>query len=125
VRTATKVLVASGLFGGVIAVVYWFVAYEIAGTIFLAAMAASLFFAAAFAARGARGTVPAEDRPLATPEEAAGEEVGPFPEGSLWPVFLGAGSLLLVVGLIYGVWLLAIGALISAAALLGMTREGR
>jgi hypothetical protein len=125
VRTATKVLMASGAFGGVIAVVYWFVAYEIAGTIFLATMAAALLFAAAFAARGARGAIPAEDRPLATPSEAAGEEVGPFPEGSLWPVFLGAGSLLLVAGLIYGVWLLAIGGLISAAALLGMTRESR
>ena len=124
-RTATKVLVASGLFGAVIAVAYWFVAYEPAGTIFLAAMAASLFFAAAFSARGARGDVPAEDRPLATPKEAAGEEVGPFPQGSLWPVFLGAGSLLLVVGLVYGIWLLAIGGIITAAALLGMTREGR
>jgi hypothetical protein len=125
VRTATKVLTASGLFGAVIAVVYWFVAYEIAGTIFLAAMAASLFFAAAFGAREVREGSPAEDRPLATPGESAGEEVGPFPEGSLWPVFLGAGSLLLVIGLIYGVWVLALGGLISAAALLGMSREGR
>jgi hypothetical protein len=125
VRTATKVLMASGLFGTVIAVVYWFAAYEIAGTIFLAAMAASLFFAAAFALREARGGIPPEDRPLATPGEAAGEEMGPFPAGSLWPVFLGAGSLLLVIGLIYGVWVLALGGLIFAAALLGMSREGR
>jgi hypothetical protein len=125
VRTATKVLVASGVFSGVIAIAYWFVAYEIAGTVFLATMAASLFFAAGYAARAARGSVPAEDRPLATPREAAGEEVGPFPQSSLWPVFLGAGSLLLAIGLIYGVWLLVLGGLISAAALLGMAREGR
>lgn len=124
-RTASKVLLASAVFSGVIGTVYWFVAYEIAGTIFLGAMAASLLFAAAFAARGARGPIPAEDRPLATLKEAAGEEVGPFTEGSLWPVFLGAGSLLLVAGLIYGVWVLALGMLISAAAILGMTREGR
>jgi hypothetical protein len=124
-RTASKVLLASAVFSVVIGTVYWFVAYEIAGTIFLAAMAASLLFAAAFAARGATGVSPAEDRPLATPKEAAGEEVGPFPEGSLWPVFLGAGSLLLVAGLIYGIWVLALGVLISAAAILGMTREGR
>jgi hypothetical protein len=125
VRTATKVLLASAGFSIVIGTIYWFVAYEIAGTIFLASMGASLLFAAAFAARGSRGATPAEDRPLATQREAAGEEVGPFPEGSLWPVFLGVGSLLLAVGLIYGVWLLALGGLISAAALLGMAREGR
>jgi hypothetical protein len=123
-RTGTKVLLASAAFGAVIAIVYWFVAYEIAGTIFLASMAASLLFAAAFAALGARGGVPEEDRPLATPAEAAGEQVGPFPEASWWPVFLGAGSLLLVLGLIFGVWILVIGGLISAVAVLGMTREG-
>jgi hypothetical protein len=124
-RTATKVLVASAAFGAGIAVVYWFVAYEIAGTIFLAAMGASLLLAAAFAGRRARGELPPEDRPGALPSEAAGEHLGPFPEGSVWPVFLAGGSLLLVGGLIYGVWLAVIGGLIASAALIGMTREGR
>jgi hypothetical protein len=125
VRTATKVLLASAAFGAVIAAIYWFVAYEIAGTIFLAAMGASLLLAAAFAARGARGDVPPEDRPEALPAEAAGERVGPLPDGSVWPVFLAAGSLLLAAGLIYGVWLAAIGGLIAGAAVIAMTREGR
>jgi hypothetical protein len=125
VRTATKVLLASAAFGAITATAYWLVAYEIAGTIFLAAMGASLLFAAAFAARWARGELPPEDRPGALPAEAAGEQVGPFPEASVWPVLLAVGSLLLVAGLIYGVWLVVIGGLISVAALLGMTREGR
>jgi hypothetical protein len=125
VRTATKILLASAAFGAVIAAIYWFVAYEIAGTIFLAAMGASLLLAAAFAARRAGGGFPPEDRPEALPSEAAGERVGPLPDGSVWPVFLAAGSLVLAAGLIYGVWLVAIGGLIAAAALLGMTREGR
>jgi hypothetical protein len=125
VRTATKVLLASAAFGAVIAVIYWFVAYEIAGTIFLAAMGASLLLAAVFAARRARGELPPEDRPAALPSEAAGERVGPFPEGSVWPVFLAAGWLFVVGGLIYGVWLVIIGVLMAAVAFIGMTREGR
>jgi hypothetical protein len=125
VRTATKVLLASATFGAVIAAIYWFVAYEIAGTIFLAAMGASFLLAAGFTARQGQGDLPPEDRPGALPAEAAGEQVGPLPDGSVWPVFLATGSLLLATGLIYGVWLVAIGGLIAAAALLGMTREGR
>jgi hypothetical protein len=125
VRTATRVLLASAAFGATIAVVYWFVAYEIAGTIFLAAMGASLLMAGAFVGRRARGDLPPEDRPEALPTEAAGEHVGPLPDGSVWPVFVAAGSLLLAAGLIYGVWLLAIGGLVTGAAVLGMTREGR
>ncbi|MGH2573674.1 MAG: aa3-type cytochrome oxidase subunit IV [Actinomycetota bacterium] len=124
-RTATKVLVASAAFGGVIAVAYWLVAYEIAGTIFLAAMGASLLLAATFAARWARGEPPPQDRPGARPADAAGERVGPFPEASVWPVVLAAGSLLLAAGLIYGVWLVVLGGLIAATALMGMIREGR
>jgi hypothetical protein len=125
VRTATKVLLSSAGFSGVIGTIYWFVAYEIAGTIFLAAMAAALLFTAGFVALSARGPLSAQDRADAVPAESSGEQIGPFPRASIWPVFLGAGSLLLVVGLIYGVWLLVLGGLISAAALLGMTREGR
>ena len=124
-RTATKVLLSSAGFSVVIGTIYWFVAYEIAGTIFLAAMAAALLFTAGFVALSARGPLSAQDRADAVPAESAGEQIGPFPGASIWPVFLGAGSLLFVVGLIYGVWLLALGGLISAAALLGMTREGR
>ncbi len=114
------------LFVGPITAVYWFVSYEIAGTILLGALAAGVvMFIASISAfvRSARDDVflqgegkarqarvgikrlvgfeedsdPASSMPLEAEEE-------PVVHTSAWPVLTALASLLMAMGLLYGPW---------------------
>ena len=51
-----------------------------------------------------------EDDDRATYADDAGDELGHFSAGSLWPFVMAGGVLLALQGFIYGVWLLVLGA---------------
>ncbi|GHF94271.1 aa3-type cytochrome oxidase subunit IV [Streptomyces thermodiastaticus] len=97
----------------------WF-AREPAG---IAALTVSCFMAAVIAFFCAvnhrrRGTRP-EDRPAGEIRERKGH-VGFFPPYSAHPVVTAAGVTLCAVGVVYGVWLFAIGVGVVAAGVIGM-----
>jgi len=127
VRTLTKafVVVAAYLVG--IAVVYWFLTSERAGTLLLLGTAAMLGLVAWYLVRrgGGRGPVPPEDDPDANPRDAAGTPVGSFPFSSAWPIVLVGGLVMLTFGVLYTVILLPIGAVLAGVAVLGLMRESR
>jgi len=64
----------------------------------------------------------AEDRPDATMEEGAGE-INFFPGNSIWPVALGLASISLAIGLAFGKWFWAIGAILLVGAIIGFAVE--
>ena len=63
-----------------------------------------------------------EDRPDADQEEGAGE-VGFFSPHSWWPLWLAIAATLMFAGIIFGVWLILIGALASGIAATGFVFE--
>jgi hypothetical protein len=65
-----------------------------------------------------------EDREDATYAESAGP-VGSFPDESIWPVVLGLGAALTVVGIVFPLWLAAVGISLAFGALLGVVVESR
>ena len=126
-RTLTKafVVVAAYLVG--IAVVYWFLTSERAGTLLLLGTAAMLGLVAWYLVRrgGGREPVAPEDDPDANPRDAAGTPVGSFPFSSAWPIVLVGGLVVLTFGVLYTVILLPIGAVLVGVAVLGLMRESR
>jgi hypothetical protein len=107
----------------VVGVVYWFLAYEIAGTVMFGLWCLTLLFAALFLEAEAKQQVPPGDDPDLRPEERAGEPIGVFARASGWPVVLAAGLTVGLAGLVYGAWLFIPGAVVTIAALLGLLRE--
>ena len=121
--TGARVLGAAAAFLLLVAIVYWFVTYEYAGTFLLGVMAGGLLFAAVYLAAASRGGRYPADQPDLRPEDAAGERLGAFAAASIWPIVLAGGVLVVLAGLVYGPWLFVPGMVITVAALLGWTRE--
>jgi hypothetical protein len=64
----------------------------------------------------------AEDRPDATMEDGAGE-INFFPGNSIWPVAMGLAAISLAIGLAFGKWFWAIGAILLLGAIIGFAVE--
>lgn len=125
----------------VIAVIYWFLSYETAGTVmlifvsFATAVVVTVFFFAVRATRGEldpRGRGPLQRAGMAIartvgftePSGAADDEplaagLEPIPAGSIWPLVGGGAATLLGVGLVYGPWLLIPGVAVAALTVWG------
>ena len=128
-RTLAKTLlvVAAYLFG--IAVIYWFLTSEEAGTLLLIGSGLMVGLVAAYLARrGALERHPSsppapEDDPGATPRSLAGSPVGSFPFSSAWPIVLVGGFVVTSLGILFSVILLPIGVVLAGVAILGLMRE--
>lgn len=114
----------SGLFGLVLAGVYWFVSYEIVGTVMLAGFGlgtGAAFLVLARSARGARGS----RGPDAAPFE---DEGGLVPLRSFAPLWVGVGLATMSLALAFGLWFVLAGlvplALGAGAWLAEASREG-
>ncbi len=123
--TTVKFLLGAGAFGLLIASIYWYVAYEDAGTALLIFMGSAAAFMGGYLLVRTRGTSLAEDDPRAEHERQAGERVGYFSSGSIWPLVMGLGAGIGVEGFVYGAWLLFFGAVLFAWAVVGMMMESR
>jgi hypothetical protein len=124
VSTGGKVALASAAFAAAIGGIYWFVAYEPAGAALLASFAVAMLIIAGYVGLKLRGAArDPEDRADARPEDAGGQIVGTFPSESVWPIALAFGSMLLVGGLVYGVWLALVGAVVTGWALVRLITE--
>ncbi|MGD0808371.1 MAG: cytochrome c oxidase subunit 4 [Acidimicrobiales bacterium] len=115
----------ASLFLALIAVLYFAWSGETSGTVML------VFGCLAYALLGGflllvflrRGKAPrAEDRPDATMEDGAGE-IAFFPHNSIWPVALGLSAISLAIGLAFGKWFWAIGAILLLGTLIGFAVE--
>ena len=124
-KISVRFLVLAGLFGIVIGIVYWFLAHEQAGTTLLLAMGVAPMIMAYVVWRRTAGQRFPEDDGNASYADDAGDELGHFSAGSLWPFVMAGGVLLALQGFIYGVWLLFSGLLIFAWATIGLMQESR
>jgi len=126
VRTAAWMMLALFAFGAISGTIYWFVTYEPAGTFLLWSFSLMPLIVAGYLLlhRGVRART-MEDDPDASPDRAAGEELGTFPAASAWPLVLVLGSIAAAASLVYGLLLLPVGLGAMALAVLGLMRESR
>jgi hypothetical protein len=125
-RTAAWMMLALFAFGAISGTVYWFVTYEPAGSFLLWSFSLMpLIVAGYLSIQGGLRARALEDDPDATPDRAAGQELGTFPAASVWPLVLVLGSIGVGASLIYGLLLLPVGLGVTALAVLGLMRESR
>jgi hypothetical protein len=140
VKVESSFLLGVATFFGIIAISYWFTAYEDGGATMLVGVTALGFLPGSYyyfwhrRFRGYKyffwgkldrvvGTRP-EDRRDATIADGAGV-ISSFPGSSVWPFILGAGAFTLLLGFVFGVWLGLIGLSLILTALVGVTAESR
>lgn len=117
-------LLGIAVFFGIVGAVYWFTSYEQAGTMMLVGscllgiLPGSYYY---FWHRRMKERV--EDRD-ATIAEGQGV-ISSFPGSSIWPFVLGLGAFVLILGLVFGTWLLFPGAGVMVSAVIGATAESR
>jgi hypothetical protein len=112
-KTFVSVLLSSSAFGFLIAIVYWFVSREPAGTILLGIVGIALAFATAWAVIAEREAGLVGDRESGRTPEYAGEEIGIFTGSSGWPPLVAVCALGVVLGLMWS-------PLVAAASSIGM-----
>jgi hypothetical protein len=97
---------------GALGVIYWFVSYEVAGTVLLAGLALASGLISVWLIRARREAL---RRSAAGPPDAAGDrpfldESGRLPDPTLAPFAVGLGVALVVLGPVFGVAPVAVGA---------------
>ncbi|HZM56480.1 MAG TPA: cytochrome c oxidase subunit 4 [Acidimicrobiales bacterium] len=124
-RVNGTILLLIGVFFGVIAVVYWFTAYEDAGFLMLIGSALLGLLPGGYYLWWSRRMRPLEgDEPDATMSDGAGV-VDSFPGSSIWPFLLGMGAMFATLTFIFGLWLAPIAAALGLSAVIGGVVESR
>jgi hypothetical protein len=113
-RVPWRVFLAVGAFIALLAVVYWFTAYEDAGTALLALAAVLALWCGAY--------LWLQQRP------GAGQPAGAatyLPHASVWPFAIGLGAATVLNGLVLGIWLIVPGAALLALGVGGFVHQTR
>lgn len=111
------------IFFVLIAAVYWYVARDPIGTVALALCGGLGFIVAVYVLYTAKRVYPRpEDRGDANIDEAD-PEYGFFSPHSWWPLVVGFATFLTVFGLVFAVWLIALGAFVLVLAIIGWLFE--
>ena len=99
-KTGLMLFISSAVFSATIAIVYWLVAHEPAGTMLLGFMAAALTVVALYMTFAERDADLYADKKNATPAEAAGEHVGTYVTHSPAPFWIAVSLSGVVLGLV-------------------------
>ena len=116
--TESRIFAATAAYFVLAGVVYAFSTDERAGATLLIGAAA---FGFGYAAWFFRHLAPTQEAVVADEE---GDELY-LPHESVWPLVLGAGSVLVIAGLAVGLWMALPGALLSTRAVVGLASESR
>lgn len=120
-----RLFLSSAAFGITIAVVYWFSAHDITGTLLLGIMGVALCFASGYIIVAEREARLVGDRPDATNQEAAGERVGVYTLRSKWPFGIAVIVALFLIGVVFNAPLAVAGFIGLMVLLTMLIRESR
>ncbi|HEY7915345.1 MAG TPA: cytochrome c oxidase subunit 4 [Acidimicrobiales bacterium] len=124
-RVSALFLAGTGVFFGVIGVVYWFTSYEDAGFLMLlGSMLLGLLPGSYYLWWSYKMKPQFNDDPEGEIAEGAGA-VDSFPGSSIWPFILGMGAMFAVLTFVFGLWLAPIAAALIISAAIGVTVESR
>jgi hypothetical protein len=110
-------------FYGLLAAVYWLITKEIVGSTVLALSGALAFLVGFYILYTSRRVgVRPEDDPYANIEDAD-PDYGFYSPHSWWPLAVGFGTFVTILGLVFAVWLLLLGVGLLMAATIGLVFE--
>jgi len=114
-----------GVFFGIIAIVYWFTAYEDAGFLMLIGSALLGLMPGGYYLWWSMRMRPLDgDVADASISDGAGV-IDSFPGSSIWPFLLGMAALFATLTFIFGLWLAPIAAALGLSAVIGAVMESR
>ncbi len=135
----------TALYSAILGLIYWFVSYEVAGSVLLAFVAFSALsfvgVVGGFVHQARDEIVPAqasglgrvggafirllgfEEHAGASNSEPLAAGLDPLPVGSWWPLVAGVTASFLLLGLVYGPWLLLPGIVLAAATVWGWVTQ--
>lgn len=126
--TTGKIMLGIAAFILLISAVYWFLSYEHAGSVLLLLSSGLLLITGSYLVVATRKM----SEPVEGPDEAdeaapasGGEHEEYLPHASIWPLGVGAGSVVLANGLALGLWAIVPGTIILAASVFGYARQSR
>jgi|RhiMetdeSRZDD1v2_1073273.scaffolds.fasta_scaffold34171_2 hypothetical protein len=116
-----RIFVTIGVLVAVVAVVYWYTAYEDAGTVLLAVAAVLALWCGVYLwLRSRPGAV--ERAAASSPEETGSLYL---PHASVWPLAIGLGGALVLNGLVLGTWVAVPGVGLLVLGIAGFVRQTR
>lgn len=118
--TARMLLAIAG-FLVVVSAIYWFLSYEEAGSVLLLLSGGLALIVGAYLWWATR-------EQTSSPSSAEGHEEDEehyLPHASIWPLGVGAGSVVLANGLALGLWAAVPGSMLLAACVVGYARQSR
>jgi predicted membrane-bound spermidine synthase len=120
-----RFLVGVAVFFALVCALYWFSAYENAGTVLLLFTAILGLLPGAYLLWWSRRMHPrAEDRDDAALTAGSGN-VGAFPDSSIWPFVFGIGAGISASAFVFGAWLGVLGGSMIISAVVGVVVESR
>jgi hypothetical protein len=125
-RTFSKICALMGGYGLVAGLTYLFVAdYEPAGTFYLLLMVPAAGLMGTYVWRQAVKHTAPEDQENPDIPATTGDVVGVFPQVSAYPLVFAAGVALTALGILVGLWISVLGAVLIAFGLVSLMRESR
>lgn len=113
-----RVFLAIGLLVAVLAGIYWFTAYEDAGTVLLVLTAVLGLWYGIF--------LWLQQRRFAHAEAAGPEPPAEYlPHASVWPLAIGLGTALVLNGFVLGIWVMVPGVGLTLLGTIGFVRQTR
>jgi hypothetical protein len=123
VKVEGRIFALGAVFFFLVASIYWYTARDPIGATALALCGGLAFLVSFYVLYTSKRVYPRpEDRPEANIDEAD-PEYGFFSPHSWWPLFLGFATFVVVLGLIFAVWLTAVGVTLLLLALVGWLFE--
>lgn len=120
---SARIFLAIGGFLVMVSAVYWFLSYEETGSVLLLLSAGLALIVGGYLWWATRepeaSSAPAEQHE----EEEEAEHY--LPHASIWPLGVGAGSVVLANGLALGLWAAVPGTMLLAASVVGYARQSR
>jgi hypothetical protein len=123
VKVEGRIFALGSIFFVLVASIYWYVARDPIGTTALALCGGLAFLVGFYVLYTAKRVYPRpEDREDGEIDEAD-PEYGFYSPHSWWPLVMGFATFLVVIGLIFAVWVVVLGVLVLALALVGWLFE--
>jgi hypothetical protein len=123
VKIEGRIFALGSIFFVLVASIYWYVARDPIGTTALALCGGLAFLIGFYVLYTAKRVYPRpEDREDGEIDEAD-PEYGFYSPHSWWPLVMGFATFLVVIGLIFAVWVVVLGVLVLALALVGWLFE--
>jgi energy-converting hydrogenase Eha subunit A len=123
VKVEGRIFALGAIFFWTVSLIYWYFARDPIGTTALALCGGLAFLVAFYVLYTSKRVYPRPEDRLDAEIDEADPEYGFFSPHSWWPFVMGLATFIVVLGLIFAVWVIALGVTVLVLALVGWLFE--